>query len=141
SRTCAVTPALLRRLQIAGVVMMVLVLAFPRYCFPLVWGATTLFVEPIVYRRAADRSLLGDLAQGRPGRLYRLLLGGAAIGLLWELYNIRARMKWIYTVPGLEEVKLFEMPVLGFFGFPPFAIECFVLWQALVVAGVAVPRN
>lgn len=141
SRTFAVTPALLRRLQIAGVVMMVLVLAFPRYCFPLVWGATTLFVEPIVYRRAPGRSLLGDLAAGRPGRLYRLLLGGAAIGLLWEMYNIRARMKWIYTVPGLEELKLFEMPVLGFFGFPPFAIECFVLWQLLVIAGLAVPRR
>jgi predicted flap endonuclease-1-like 5' DNA nuclease len=141
TRGFEVTPKLLLRLQVAGVLMMALVLAFPRYFFPLVWGATTMFVEPIVYRRAAGRSLLGDLAAGRPGRLYRLLLGGAAIGLLWELYNIRARMKWIYTVPGLEDVKMFEMPVLGFFGFPPFAIECFVLWQALIVAGLAVPRR
>jgi predicted flap endonuclease-1-like 5' DNA nuclease len=140
-RPFSVTGSLLLKLQIAAVVMMALILAFPRYCFPLVWGATTLFVEPIVYRRAPGRSLLGDLEQGRPGRILRLLAGGAAIGLLWEMYNIGARMKWIYTVPGLEELKLFEMPVLGFFGFPPFALECFVLWQALVVAGVAVPRT
>jgi predicted flap endonuclease-1-like 5' DNA nuclease len=140
-RRLRLTPALLRGFQVAGVVMMFLVLAFPRYCFPLVWGATTLFVEPIVYRRAPGRSLLGDLERGRPGRILRLLAGGAAIGLLWEMYNIGARMKWIYTVPGLEELKLFEMPVLGFFGFPPFALECFVLWQALIVAGVAVPRT
>jgi predicted flap endonuclease-1-like 5' DNA nuclease len=106
-----------------------------------VWGATTLFVEPNVYRRDADRSILGDLEQGRPGRLLRLLFGGMAIGLTWEALNIGARAKWIYTVPGLEELKLFEMPVLGFFGFPPFALECFVLWQALVLAGLAVPRT
>jgi hypothetical protein len=71
----------------------------------------------------------------------RLLLGGMMIGLLWEALNIGARAKWIYTVPGLEEFKLFEMPVLGFFGFPPFALECFVLWQALVLLGWAVPRE
>jgi hypothetical protein len=139
-RPLRVTPRLLTRMQIAGIGMMLLVLVWPRYFFPLVWGATTFFVEPIVYRKEPRRSLLGDLAEGRPTRLLRLLFGGAAIGLLWELYNVRARMKWIYTVPGLEDVKLFEMPVLGFFGFPPFAVECFVLWQALVVAGVAVPR-
>jgi predicted flap endonuclease-1-like 5' DNA nuclease len=62
------------------------------------------------------------------------------IGLLWEMYNFEARAKWIYTVPFFENLKLFEMPVLGFFGFPPFAVECFTLWQALVLGGLAVPR-
>jgi hypothetical protein len=136
-RLTAKTPV---QLQIAGAFMMALVLIWPRWFFPLVWGATTLMVEPIVYRRAPERSVLGDLEKGEPGRLLRLLLGGAIIGFIWELYNVRARMKWIYTVPGLEDLKLFEMPVLGFFGFPPFAVECFVLWQLVVVTGVAVPR-
>jgi hypothetical protein len=26
-------------------------------------------------------------------------------------------------------VKLFEMPVLGFLGFPPFALECFLMYR------------
>jgi predicted flap endonuclease-1-like 5' DNA nuclease len=139
--TFAVTDRLLRILRLAGAAMIVLVLVGPRWFFPLVWGATTLLVEPMVYRRGADRSLLGELAAGRPGRLLRLLLGGAAIGLLWELFNVRARSKWIYTVPWFDELKLFEMPVLGFLGFPPFAVECYVLWQALVVLGLAMPRE
>lgn len=130
----------LRGCRIAGAVMVVLVLAWPRYFFPLVWGATTLLVEPWVYERSPGRSLLHDLAAGRPGRLLRLLAGGALVGFAWELLNIGARAKWIYTVPFLEQFKLFEMPIPGFFGFPPFAVECFVLWQALVVLGVAVPR-
>jgi predicted flap endonuclease-1-like 5' DNA nuclease len=128
-------------LRIAGVIMMALVLVWPKYFYPLVWGATTLLVEPWVYRRSPKRSLLHDLEHGRPARLLRLLAGGVLIGFLWESLNIAARAKWIYTVPGLEDLKLFEMPLLGFFGFPPFALECFVLWQALVVAGVALPRD
>jgi hypothetical protein len=135
-----VTPRTLTVMRIAGAAIMALVLAFPRYFFALVWGASMLMIEPVVYRKARDRSLLYDLEQGRPGRLLRLLGGGALIGLLWESLNIGARAKWIYTVPFLENLKLFEMPVPGFLGFPPFAVECFIIWQALVTAGVAVPR-
>lgn len=136
-----VTGRLLTSMRVAGAAMLIFVLVWPRYCFPLIWVAVTLIVEPSVYRRAPERSLLGDLGRGEPGRMLRLLLGGAAIGLLWEIINAAARARWIYTVPGLEDVRLFEMPVLGFLGFPPFALECFVLWQALVVAGIAIPRE
>jgi len=139
-RPLRVTGKTLTGLRAASLAMAVLVLAWPRYFFPLVWGATTLLVEPWVYQRAPRRSLLHDLELGQPGRLLRLLLAGGLVGFVWELLNIGARTKWIYTVPFLEELKLFEMPVPGFLGFPPFAVECFVLWQALVVLGVAVPR-
>ncbi|HTO96869.1 MAG TPA: DUF4332 domain-containing protein [Myxococcales bacterium] len=133
-----VTPRLLTGMQVAGALMFLLPMAWPRYFFPLVWGTTTFMLEPAVYRRDRSRSLLADLEEGRPARLLRLLAGGAAIGFLWELFNIAARGKWIYTVPFFEEAKLFEMPVLGFLGFPPFAVDCFVVWQLLVLAGVAV---
>jgi predicted flap endonuclease-1-like 5' DNA nuclease len=33
------------------------------------------------------------------------------------------------------------MPVLGFLGFPFFALEAFAVWQALVLAGLAVPAE
>jgi hypothetical protein len=135
-----VTGALITVMRIAGVMMLGLVLAWPRYFFPLVWGATMLLVEPENYKKNRDHSLLGDLEKGEPGRLLRLLLGGAAIGLIWELLNINARAKWIYTVPFFENARFFEMPLPGFFGFPPFAVECFILWQAAVLHGLAVPR-
>lgn len=134
-----VTPRLLRGVQLAGAGMLVLPLLWPRWFFPLLWGTTTFLLEPMVYRRDPERSLLRDLELGRPGRLLRILIGGALIGFVWEMYNIEARAKWIYTVPGFEELKLFEMPVLGFLGFPPFAVDCYVIWQLLVLAGVAVP--
>jgi len=135
-----VTARLITFLRITGAIMLALVLIWPRWFFPLVWGATMLLVEPENYKRSRAHSLLADLEAGRPARVIRLLVGGACIGFIWELLNINARGKWIYTVPGIEELKIFEMPVPGFFGFPPFAVECFILWQALVLAGVAVPR-
>ena len=135
-----VTPQFLRRMRWTGAIVMLLVMIWPRYFFALVWGATMLMIEPIVYERARNNSLLHDLEQGKPGRLLRLLGGGALIGLLWEMLNIKARAKWIYTVPFFEELKLFEMPIPGFLGFPPFAVECFIIWQLLVAYGVAVPR-
>ncbi|MGH7573432.1 MAG: DUF4332 domain-containing protein, partial [Gemmatimonadota bacterium] len=135
------TPPLLRTIQATGVAGALLALAWPRLFFPLVWGSFTLIVDPWVYRRSPERSLLGDLERGRPGRILRLLLGGLAIGFLWELYNLQARGKWIYTVPGLEDLKLFEMPLLGFLGFPVFALDGFAAWQALVLTGAAVPAR
>ena len=123
---------------LAGVGFAVLSLIWPRLFFPLIWGALTLLLEPWNYRRDPGRSLLGDLAARRPGRILRLVMGGLAIGFIWELYNIESRSKWVYTVPGFESFKLFEMPLLGFGGFPIFALDCFVVYQTLVLAGVAV---
>lgn len=111
----------------------------PRAFYPLVWGAVTLLLEPWNYRRNPGGSLLGDLARGRYARIVRLLAGGLFIGLLWEAYNSFALARWIYTVPGLEGMKLFEMPLPGFLGFPVLALDGYVAYRALEGAGVAVP--
>jgi len=111
----------------------------PDAFFPLLWGAVTLLLEPWNYNRDPRASLLGDLAAGRYARIVRLFGAGLAIGLLWEGFNYLAEARWIYTVPGLEGGKLFEMPVPGFLGFPVFALDCFVLYQTLTLLGVAVP--
>jgi hypothetical protein len=60
-----------------------------------------------------------------------LLAAGAVCGALWEFWNYRALTRWTYTVPYLGDVKLFEMPVLGYLGFPPFALECYAVYQWL----------
>ena len=121
----------------AGLACLVLALLLPRVFFPLAWVFLTLLLEPWNYRRAPERSLLGDLEHGRYDRLVQLLVAGAAVGLLWEAFNSVAGARWIYTVPGFEGHKLFEMPLPGFLGFPVFALECFVAYQALVGAGLA----
>ena len=104
-------------------------LVFPnKHLFPLVWCSFIFLVDPIVYL-LKGRSILGDLREGKPGTLLQLLLAGLVCGLLWEFWNYWAVAKWIYTVPYFPQFKLSEMPVVGFLGFPLFAVECYVLYQ------------
>ncbi len=113
-----------------GVASLVAPLVWPRWAFPLVWGATLWLPELANWRRGGE-SLLRDLSQGRPQRLLRLLAGGLLAGVVWELLNFWARCKWIYTVPFFDRLKLFEMPLLGFLGFPPLAVGAFATWSLL----------
>ena len=70
-----------------------------------------------------------DLEGENPRKIYLLLVAGLICGLLWEFWNFWSLSKWIYTVPFFEEMKGFEMPVLGFLGFPPFAIQAYVMYN------------
>ena len=135
----ALSGGVLRAIRWTGAVMLLLPLIWPRFFFPLVWGGFVLLLEPDLLRAAPSRSLLADAVRGRWDRIGSLLAGGALAGLAWEGLNVVARGSWIYTVPGLEELKLFEMPLLGFFGFPPLALSCFTLYQWLALRGWAVP--
>lgn len=126
----SVAPSFLRHCQILGAVMLLAALALPRYAFPLVWGGVFFLIDPINYRAGAP-SLLHDWVRGSPARIYRLLLAGLIAGFLWELWNFWAAARWSYTVPFVGELKIFEMPILGFLGFPPFTLEAFALYQFL----------
>ena len=97
---------------------------------PLVWIGWALLLEPMNYR-AGRPSWLADLGNGDASRLLALLAAGAVCGVLWEFWNYWAATRWTYTVPYLGGVKIFEMPVLGYLGFPPFALECFAMYQWL----------
>lgn len=100
----------------------------PEYFFPLIWVAFIFLLEPFNYRYGA-RSLLRDIEEGNPRKIYLLLTAGLICGFLWEFWNFWARSKWVYTVPFFEELKGFEMPLLGFLGFPPFAVQAYVMYN------------
>lgn len=122
-----------RALTVLGVVFFVLPLAFPRYAYPLIWGAVVFFAEAFVLARGG-RGLVSQLARGDGTAVVRWLVAGGICGLIWESFNSFATARWIYTVPYFEDTKLFEMPLLGFIGFPPFALECYSFLRALVHA-------
>jgi hypothetical protein len=98
----------------------------PEYCFPLIWVGFIFLLEPFNYR-FEGKSLLKDLEEGKPQIIYLLLIAGLICGFLWEFWNFWAQSKWVYTVPFFEEEKGFEMPFPGFFGFPPFAVQAYVM--------------
>ena len=59
------------------------------------------------------------------------MLSGFLCGVLWEFWNYWCGAKWHYTVPIMENLKIFEMPVPGYLGFPAFAFECFTMYVIL----------
>jgi hypothetical protein len=129
-RPLAWSPAKERIVIALGAACLLLPLVWPDVFFPLTWGSLVFLLEPW-NRRHARRSFLRDLEAGEAGPLCRTLVAGLICGALWEAWNFWARTKWMYTVPGFEGLKVFEMPLAGFLGFPPFAVECIVFLRFL----------
>lgn len=121
-----------------GWLMLLLAMAWPRHCYPLVWGFLVLLLEPF-NRRPRWPSLLRDLELGRATDLLRWLAAGMICGLIWEALNMPARARWIYTVPLFDRVLGVEMPPIGFLGFAPFALEAWSFVRALEILGMSVP--
>jgi len=113
---------------VAGAAMLIWPLVWPSpYLAAPVWLGFILMLDPINARLGGE-SLAGDLVEGRDARVKNLVLSGFLCGILWEFWNYWARAKWHYTVPIMEKLKIFEMPVPGYLGFPAFALECFTMY-------------
>jgi hypothetical protein len=115
-------------LILLGVLCLASSVLIPKYFFSLIWVGFIFLLEPFNYQ-FGGRSLLKDLEEGNPRKIYLLLTAGLICGLLWEFWNFWSLSKWIYTVPFFEELKGFEMPTLGFLGFSPFAIQVYVMYN------------
>jgi hypothetical protein len=112
-----------------GLVMIALVLAFPRQAYPLVWLGLFLALDPIV-NLGGGRSISDQVARGRWQTVAILFGAGITCGFFWEMWNYWSMPKWIYHVPYVGHPKLFEMPLLGYGGYLPFALEVYAAVQA-----------
>jgi hypothetical protein len=115
---------------VSGLVLTAAPLIWPRYFFPAAWLGLIFLLDPLLERAGVQRLLLmSDPANRR--RIYSLMLGGLFCGFLWEFWNYWAGSKWLYTLPFFGNWRVFEMPILGFLGFLPFALECWILYHLL----------
>ena len=55
-------------------------------------------------------------------------MSGLVCGLLWEFWNYWASSKWLYIFEILPDWRIFEMPLIGFLGFPAFGLEIFAMY-------------
>ena len=112
----------------AGAAMLLLPIVHPSpWLAAPVWLGFIFLLDP-VNAAAGDESIRGDVAAGHRDRLVNLLVAGLVCGVVWESWNYWSRSKWIYHVPVPPHVKIFEMPLAGYGGFPPFAVECFAMY-------------
>jgi hypothetical protein len=111
-----------------GLACLIVPLLWPStYMTPLVWMGFAFCLDPI-NGRLGERSFLSEFFTGHFRSMPIMFLAGLVCGFLWEFWNYWAATKWLYDVPYLGHVKLFEMPVLGFLGFMPFAVESYAIY-------------
>ncbi len=110
-----------------GIICFVLPLIFPKFTFPLIWASFFFFLDPINYLHKQP-SIIGHLKDRKLAIPLSLLLAGIILGFLWEFWNYYAIIKWTYDIPFVNFFKIFEMPLLGYIGYFPFAFELYSMY-------------
>lgn len=117
--------------ELLGILCLILPWLYPRYFFGLIWLCLVLILDPInnLCRR---KTALAHIAVG-DWHFFVLPLAGLCCGFLWEMWNFYALPKWYYTIPYVGFWKIFEMPLLGYIGYLPFALELFAMYQFVLL--------
>jgi len=113
-------------LLLGGLAMIGLTLAWPKYCYPLVWTSLVLVLEPLNCWLGREH-FLRSLQEGDWRPVMALACGALICGFFWEMWNYYSYPKWIYHTPGAQFLHIFEMPLLGYGGYIPFALELYAL--------------
>lgn len=115
---------------ITGIISIPVTIYYPQYFFPFLWITLFLLIDPLNYWGKRD-SLISDAINNKWGRIFTLASGGIICGIFWEFWNYYADPKWIYSVPFVGFAKIFEMPILGYLGYIPFAFELFCVYSLI----------
>ena len=122
-----ITKRLLHLMTIAGIIFFIAPIFLPGYFFPLAWLSFFFILDPINYLHKQP-SIISHLKDRRLTIPLSLLLAGIIMGFLWEFWNYNAVIKWTYNVPFVGFFKIFEMPILGYLGYFPFAFELYAMY-------------
>lgn len=131
------TRAVFVGLLVIGLTMLALMLFLPTIFYPFAWTSLVLIFEPINCWTGRPY-FLKELRKGDWRTVISLSLGALVCGLFWEMWNYYAFPKWIYHVPVLGFWLVFEMPLLGYGGYVPFALELYALKNFLWPNGPAI---
>ena len=113
---------------VAGCAGFGLLLAWPQVFFPFTWLSIFFILEPINVW-LGNRSLSESTRRGDWRPVCALWLGVLLTAFFWEMWNYFSYPKWIYVIPWGDWLHVFEMPLLGYGGYLPFALELYALYH------------
>jgi len=120
------TPGIFLVLFVAGLATLVSLLVWPKIFYPFTWISLVLILEPVNYWTGRPH-FLQKLREGDWRTVVSLALGALICGFFWEMWNYYSFPKWVYHIPGAEFLRVFQMPLLGYGGYIPFALELYAL--------------
>ncbi len=112
-----------------GIAGFLLVPYAPNATFPLIWIAPLLVIDP-VNRALGFPSVLSHIQERRWLIPASLMSAALFAGFWWEMWNFYSFPKWYYTIPYVGFWKIFEMPLLGYVGYPFFGL---IVWSYAVL--------
>ena len=132
-RTRFQRPLVLGRGRIGGGAMLALaccglicVAVWPDDWYPVLWFSPLLILVSVqVLLR--EESVLQKLERGEWNAVTLPALAALVCGVFWEMWNHYSYPKWAYSIPYVQRFQIFEMPVLGYFGYLPFGLQCGVV--------------
>ena len=95
----------------------------PDLVFPLVWIAPPALLVSLAALRGGSHSLSG-IACGDWRPAISSVLAALLCGFFWETWNSGSYAKWVYDIPYVNVLHVFEMPLLGYAGYLPFGVLC-----------------
>jgi hypothetical protein len=111
-----------------GWLMLALMLILPQYFFLFVWMSLFFIIEPI-NTWLKNRTLFEYISVGDWRPVLSLWIGCLICGFFWEMWNYLSYPKWVYHVPFVDFLHIFEMPLIGYLGYLPFSLELFALYH------------
>jgi|SRR5690554_1060017 len=112
----------------SGVLILLLIIIFPKVFYPFVWVSVFLLIEPLNFKRGYD-SVFKYLSHGNWQPVIALAVGGIMCGFFWEMWNYYSYPKWKYYLPGVNVLHIFEMPLPGYIGYLPFPLELLTIYN------------
>jgi hypothetical protein len=105
---------------------------WPQYLFIFLWIAP-LFILVSLQALWGQNHVFSPTAKGNYTLILASALAALICGSVWELWNYRSIPQWIYSVPWVNGLKLFEMPMIGYLGYLPFGMECLAVSELLAI--------
>lgn len=113
-----------------GLLIVILIILLPQYFYFLIWVALYFILDPLNVWLGRP-NLLSNFINKDYRPLFILGAGALTCGFFWEMWNYYSYPKWEYYLPMVNFLHVFEMPVLGYIGYVPFALELFALYSLI----------
>ena len=102
----------------------------PDFLFPLLW-VSPLAIIVSLQAIMGERHIFSPPARGDWRWIVSSAIAALVCGFFWEMWNFHSLAQWKYAVPFVHAGQVFEMPILGYFGYLPFGLECLVVGEML----------
>jgi hypothetical protein len=117
-------------LTVTGILILTLIINFPKIFYPFVWISVFLLIEPLNVK-LKNKSLLEFTSSGEWKPVFALAIGSLICGFFWEMWNYFSYPQWKYYLPGVNILHVFEMPLPGYIGYLPFSLELFAIYNLI----------